>query len=302
VLGRGNWIWFIPLKTEAHRNMVSVGITWRPDIYRHDVRSVDDFKAHVAKEHPWIVRLVESGTPTDVSTYRNYLYFCRQVYSPDRWFIVGDAANAVDPMYSTGMMYTTLALRQVGAVIGADLEGKLDPQFVLDLAEMYRIQLEAIQDRITRLYEVMHDPYQAHLSMHWDTNDYMHMYLPLLSKGLLWNPRFVKRFISQPQFSDAEAENQRRAALFQKAAATVKNLSIDDILYLYTRSANYDFDINNCDAPKTMAKGLGFRGMLRARLLLKARGRGFGRQAPAMLRDLTASVALRLVGMRALEQ
>jgi 2-polyprenyl-6-methoxyphenol hydroxylase-like FAD-dependent oxidoreductase len=42
--GKGNWIWVIPLKGDQGR-LVSIGITWRPDLFPGTVRSVEDFIA-----------------------------------------------------------------------------------------------------------------------------------------------------------------------------------------------------------------------------------------------------------------
>ena len=175
--GKGNWIWCIPLKQDEEA-LLSVGITWRPDIYPHHVTSMEDFCKYVALEHPVVAELVKSGTVLDENRYYNYLYETKQVYSPDGWFIIGDAGNTVDPLYSVGLATTSVQVHQVEAMIAKGRKSKLDPQYVNDLEVCYRTIFHTVQDDVTRQYESMHDPYEAHLRMHLITGLYFYFILP----------------------------------------------------------------------------------------------------------------------------
>ena len=63
------------------------------DFYRPELRSS-------SAGNPVIVELVRSGTIVDTNYYGSYMWECRQRYSSDRWYIIGDAGDTVDP-YST---------------------------------------------------------------------------------------------------------------------------------------------------------------------------------------------------------
>ena len=119
--GHGNWIWLIPVRAETGRQMMSVGLTCRPDLFPEPVTSIPEFLDRVADEHPILGDLVRSGWIVDTNLYRNYMYRARRRYSSQGWFLVGDAADTVDPLYSTGLALAAMAIQQVGAMIRRDL-------------------------------------------------------------------------------------------------------------------------------------------------------------------------------------
>jgi flavin-dependent dehydrogenase len=77
------------------------------------------------QEHPALAEMVRSGKVLDTSVYHEYLYWADQVYSLDGWFLVGDAARAVDPLYSNGLSLTTVQAQQIGAIIQRQRDGAL---------------------------------------------------------------------------------------------------------------------------------------------------------------------------------
>ena len=87
--GRGNWIWLIPVRAETGRQMMSVGLTCRPDLFPEPVTSIPEFLDRVADEHPILGDLVRSGSVVDTNLYRSYMYRTRRRYSSQGWFIVG---------------------------------------------------------------------------------------------------------------------------------------------------------------------------------------------------------------------
>ena len=98
--GEGSWIWCIPIVSDEHPRMISIGITYRTDLCRREIHTIEQFLDYVATEHPVVVDLVKSGRLDDTNSYRSYMYETRQHYSSDGWFIIGDAGDTVDPLYS----------------------------------------------------------------------------------------------------------------------------------------------------------------------------------------------------------
>ena len=181
--GRGNWIWLIPIRDAAGRRLISIGVTWRPDLRPAAVTCMPEFLQSVASEHPVVADLVRSGTVVDTNLYRNYMYRTRQRYSAGRWFLVGDAADTVDPLYSSGLALAAVAIEQVGAMIRRDLDGRLTGAFARDLDNAYAAFHGLSDDSVARLYEVMQDGFQCHLRMHLSVTAIFHMAMPLLLNG-----------------------------------------------------------------------------------------------------------------------
>lgn len=182
-LGRGCWIWCIPIRSSGHVPLMSVGLVWRPDLFEGDVRSPEEFLHRVDREHPVVADMVRSGTVVDHHHYRHYMYEATQVYSRQGWFLVGDAGDTVDPLYSTGMENTALQVEQVGEMIRRDRCGRLDAAFVADMERGYKAPRDALQHLIHRQYEFMHDPYGASWCMHLTTLFYFHALLPCWLAG-----------------------------------------------------------------------------------------------------------------------
>ncbi|KVQ30094.1 hypothetical protein WK01_00760 [Burkholderia cepacia] len=66
--GRGYWIWVIPMRSETGEDLVSIGITYRPEMSESDVSSVDDFLTRMRNDHPVLCDLVRSGEVHDVNS------------------------------------------------------------------------------------------------------------------------------------------------------------------------------------------------------------------------------------------
>ena len=93
--GRGNWVWLLPVRARHAGQMISVGLTYRPDLFRAPMTSVPEFLDHMTREHPILADFVRSGRVVDTTLYRNYMYRARRRYSSQGWFLIGDAADTV---------------------------------------------------------------------------------------------------------------------------------------------------------------------------------------------------------------
>jgi flavin-dependent dehydrogenase len=181
--GRGNWVWLIPVRAGQSGQMMSVGLTCRPDLFPEPVTSIPEFLDRMAREHPILGDLVRSGTVVDTNLYRNYMYRTRRRYSSRGWFLVGDAADTVDPLYSTGLALATMAIQQVGAIIRRDLAGSLTEGFVSNLDRAHAGFQRLGELQVARLYDVMQAGYPCRLRMHLHVVSFFHMALPLLLNG-----------------------------------------------------------------------------------------------------------------------
>ena len=179
-MGRGNWIWMIPIKAEDDTELISIGFVSHHDVYKNDVRSVEDFMEQVSKVHPVVTDFVKSGRVVDTAILRRYHYVVSKVYSPERWGIVGDAAFAPDPLFSNGLAFGTLQLEQLGEMIAQDYEGELDPEYVNSLSDALMAPILASQTAISKWYYSMHDPFLSSLRLTWIEFTYFYLLLPLV--------------------------------------------------------------------------------------------------------------------------
>lgn len=239
-LGQHNWIWAIPMRpapAEADRDLISIGIVYRPDLYKREISSVEEFISEVGAEHPVVADLVRSGRIVDTNIFRNYFYETKQSYSRNGWFIIGDAGDTVDPLYSTGMAMTSLQIKQVAALVEADRNGALSEEYVSDLEALYKAIRDNLQYEIGRMYEVMGDPFQAHLRMHCSSAFYFYVLLPSWLCGYITDPvgaRVLKKVIE-----DGVGKFESLRELLPIASKRLGKLPAGEIKNLYHQTVNW---------------------------------------------------------------
>jgi flavin-dependent dehydrogenase len=229
--GKGNWIWCIPMRSPDNEPLISIGITYRRDVYPHgEVRTMEQFLDSVGREHPVVVELTRSGTAVDTNYYRAYMWECRQRYSPDRWYIIGDAGDTVDPLYSVGLALSTLQIRQIAAIIQRELNGLDTKEFTRDLDTVITAFQRGVTRDTTRLYECMGNAYQCHLGVHLAVTKLFHLALPLVMNNYVWDPLGAKLINWFASLETLEVDSKRIQQLIREVAANPKNRTLENFI------------------------------------------------------------------------
>lgn len=298
--GKGNWIWCIPMRSPDDLPLISIGITYRKDIYPHgEIRTMEQFLECAGREHEVIAELTRSGTVVDTNFYSSYMWECRQRYSPDGWFIIGDAGDTVDPLCSVGMALSSVQIRQIAAIIERELSGYDTAEFSKDLDTA----ITTFQRRVTRdtaqLYECMGDAYQCHLRIYLAVTELFHLALPLLMNEYLWDPlgvKLVNRFFTLETLED---DARKFKDLILDASANPKNRAIHNFVKVQSGASMnnqfYEYHREE-DIPASLSRMLFSLARLRLALLGKLGWRGLIRfgQHRALLKDVVRSLVLLL--------
>lgn len=122
-MGRGYWVWFIPLSSGSH----SVGIVTDGDIHPFNtMSSYEKAMDWLRKHEPQCARHCEGreAQVQDFLGYKDFSYTCKQVYSGDRWALIGEAGAFLDPFYSPGSDYIGMGNTFVTDLVMKDLGGE----------------------------------------------------------------------------------------------------------------------------------------------------------------------------------
>ena len=291
--GRSNWIWCIPLRSEEHREMISIGIVMRPDLFSTDIRNIDHFLEYVGQEHPVLAELVRSGNVDDTNLYRNYFYESKQLYSEEGWFILGDAGDAVDPLYSTGLVMTSLQVHQIAECIAHGQKGMLTGNFLRQLESTYKAVRDSSQREISELFEVMHDPFQSHWRMHLSSAFYFYVLLPHWLSGYMTNEigaRWLEKII--------EGGQEKRKLLLELlplASNRRGRLPSEQIKNIYDLTVNWSlWKPNEKEVAKHLAKGLFLFARFRFKLLKQSGWHKAAKQLRICLGDLLLGLGIGL--------
>lgn len=132
-VGRGFWIWVIPLGNSE----TSIGVVY--DKRMHALHESKDREAdYVAflKAHPALRELLEGAElrSDDLRSLSRLAYSSRQ-YAAKGWSLLGDAAAFIDPYYSPGLDHAAFTVDATVELIKSDVAGK-------DLAEPIAVHNE----------------------------------------------------------------------------------------------------------------------------------------------------------------
>jgi flavin-dependent dehydrogenase len=298
--GRGNWIWCIPMRSPDNVPLMSIGITYRKDIYPHgDVRTMEQFLECVGREHEVIVELTRSGTVVDTNFYGSYMWECRQRYSADGWFIIGDAGDTVDPLYSVGMALSSAQIRQIAAIIERESNGDDTDEFAKDLDTAITTFQRGVTRETTHLYECMGDAYQCHLRVHLAVTELFHLALPLLMNDYLWDPLGVKLINRFFTLETLEEDTRKLQELIREVSGNPKNRAVHNFIKVQSsasmNSQFYEYHREE-DIPASLSRMLFSLARLRLALLSKLGWRGLIRfsQQRALLKDVLRGLVLLL--------
>jgi flavin-dependent dehydrogenase len=127
----GYWIWFIPLRG----GITSIGVTGALVAEDQELRKQEGFRAFL-ESHAAIRQLLDGAKLVDIGSYRKIAYGTKQVFHPDRWALVGEAASAADPLYSPGSDFIAIENDMLCDLVSRDFAGE-SPEALAERAELY---------------------------------------------------------------------------------------------------------------------------------------------------------------------
>jgi flavin-dependent dehydrogenase len=123
LLGRGYWVWLIPLATGA----TSIGVVADPALHPlEEMRSFDRALDWLHRYEPQCAREVEKrrDKKLDFLAIKHYAYGCERVFSGDRWALTGEAGVFTDPFYSPGSDFIGMSNTFIADLILRDFKGE----------------------------------------------------------------------------------------------------------------------------------------------------------------------------------
>jgi flavin-dependent dehydrogenase len=123
--GQGHWLWMIPTDTESME--LSVGIMHHHDVIPSErINTLDKFYEFLKANHKLLYKLVTSGENMGFHHRSRVAHTSKTMFSPDNWYVIGDAAYIFDAFYSYGTTTIAFAVESVTEIIRAKLAGDPD--------------------------------------------------------------------------------------------------------------------------------------------------------------------------------
>jgi flavin-dependent dehydrogenase len=121
-MGRGYWIWVIPLGNGE----TSIGVVFdRRLISLHESRNREaDFIAFL-KDIPALAELLEGAEPrSEDLRFFSHLPYVSSQYMGEGWALLGDAAAFLDPYYSPGLDHASFTAEATAEIVGMHARGE----------------------------------------------------------------------------------------------------------------------------------------------------------------------------------
>ncbi len=192
LMGGGYWVWLIPLATGS----TSIGIVADPRIHplsklnsiTKAMEWLDEYQPECADAlKPHLDRV------QDFLAMKNMARGSRQVFSADRWALVGEAGVFLDPFYSPGSDFIAIGNTMVSKLIEDDLDGRplehLAPTLQSVFLTLFQNNLVTYRDQ----YPLFGNPRIMALKFVWDYAVYWGFPALLYFNGKLTDVGFIQQ-------------------------------------------------------------------------------------------------------------
>jgi flavin-dependent dehydrogenase len=197
LVGRGYWIWLIPLASGAH----SVGVVADPAFVPFErIRRYDSLMEWMREAEPQLAAHLpdtEDGL-SDFRKLKNYAYGTRRGLSMDRWCLTGEAGLFLDPLYATGLDFIAVANTLSTRLICGALEDEPDLRKRLKAYNRYYLgQFMGWEPAFAGQYEVFGDPQATSAKVLWDNASYFMFPVPMVAKGHFLDYQYMGEMVEE---------------------------------------------------------------------------------------------------------
>ncbi len=130
MMGRGYWVWIIPLAS----GFTSIGVVANQDTHEFpSFNTPERFRTWLETHEPELAKRVADVEFADFGVKHNYSYLSERVMSADRWACLGEAGFFLDPLYSLGNDFLSMANCFAVRAIADDMRGEFNDEIIEEL-------------------------------------------------------------------------------------------------------------------------------------------------------------------------
>jgi len=290
LMGEGYWVWLIPLVGDR----TSVGIVFDERFHAFsDLHTFDAALAWLDRHEPQCGEVVRAlvDKKMDFLALKNFSHDARQVFSRDRWCLVGDSGFFADPLYSPGSDVIGIANGFCCDLIGHDLDGVDIDELVALYDQSFRTLSRTLLLTYHRQYPMMGSGRIMSIKIVWDFVMYWGGIALLFFRNKYGDPVFMEQV--QPILKGFAQTNVAMQAFFREWADREREadgagsfLDYAEISFLAEMNRNLLRDCDDEALLEQLARNLELARELRREILAEA-----GRADPAPTSHLAQTFA-----------
>jgi len=192
LMGEGYWVWLIPLAGDR----TSVGIV--SDERLHPFAKLHTFDAALTwldRNEPQCAKAVRAHADEkmDFLALKHFSHDAKQVFSSDRWLLIGDAGYFIDPFYSPGSDFIGIANGFCCDLITRDLGGNAIEEIAPIYDQLFRSLARTFLLTYHRQYPLMGSGRVLCTKVIWDFVMYWGGIALLFFRNKFVDPSFMER-------------------------------------------------------------------------------------------------------------
>ncbi len=192
LLGDGYWIWLIPLGGDRTSIGLVVDQSAHPfsDIHRFDL-----LMSWFAEHEPQLAASIAPhlDKKMDFLVLKHFSHACKQVFSPDRWCISGEAGFFGDPFYSPGSDFIAMSNSFVSDLILRERAGEDVSELCGAHERTYASIYSTVMTIYQKQYPIMGNARVMSLKILWDFTMYWGGIALLFNHGKICDREFSER-------------------------------------------------------------------------------------------------------------
>tara|TARA_Y100001968_G_scaffold37422_1_gene28708 strand:+ start:205 stop:2049 length:1845 start_codon:yes stop_codon:yes gene_type:complete len=193
--GHGHWFWMIPICDDSMS--ISIGAMFHhSEVDGSKLDRKEKFLDFVKSNHRALFDIVDSGEIEDFVYWKKPSHLCKQMFSKDNWYAIGDAAYFGDAFYSLGTTTIAFAVESVTEIIRAKHAGEC-PDSIEDKRSAYNDFNVYYGQTVMHLYRDHHKHLGNASAMSW------RIYLEYMWWFGVWVPAFIGKWHLDPEFARA---------------------------------------------------------------------------------------------------
>ncbi|MGH7613587.1 MAG: FAD-dependent oxidoreductase [Gemmatimonadales bacterium] len=216
MMGGGYWTWIIALPSDA----TSVGVVVDPDVLEFKPASYAEMVGWLAERDWRTAHELAIATPVDGDFHVTELNaaVAEQCFSAERWAVVGQAAAAIDVLYSSGADLIALGNTLLVHIIEREFEGGRIAGRCAVAERVFAGFAEGFADIYRGQYRHFGSPAHVATKVAWDSALYFGFHTLLFRHGLFGDPEFlveIRPEVRAVQNAQARVQGRLRQGDFQ---------------------------------------------------------------------------------------
>jgi flavin-dependent dehydrogenase len=259
LMGEGYWVWIIPLSS----GNTSIGIVAEQDLHPMTMyNNIDKAKMWLAEHEPQCARMITGYEIMDFIGLRKFSYSCKQVFSGQRWALVGEAGRFLDPFYSPGSDYIGISNTFVSDLIIRERSGENFAAQAQIYEKVYSQFFDIHMDLYYKQYPMFGDGIPMVVKIVWDFSYYWCVPAFLYFQELLTDLKIYVQH--QKLLEQIGGLNKRVQKSLREAASATKEdapsiyFEFHKVPFMYDLNAQLSKNMDDDQKRKALLDNFGF--------------------------------------------